>query len=116
MTDDAYERGKIQGVVDARLTEHGEHLEKINGSMSLVADRLKDIDLSLQRLTDRFDAAQATVIATANALEKAEQARRVKTETTWSPKAKFLTVLSTGAVAVSSVVGVILLIILHVLH
>jgi hypothetical protein len=76
-----YDRGRV----DATLTEHGQHLAKINGSMEKVSRELHDLNLGIQRLADAADADRSTVKVTAEALKNAEQARRDKSETSWSP-------------------------------
>jgi hypothetical protein len=104
---DEFELGKVQGVTDATLSQHAAHLTKINGSMDRVADRLDGIATGLQRLVDSVAADRVTVIATAAALKDAEQARRDKVDTSWSPKAKFISVILAIAVVVATVVGVL---------
>jgi hypothetical protein len=110
MEDSEYERGKVQGATDAKLSEHAAHLSKINGSMDRVADRLEGIASSLQRLVDSVAADRVTVVKTAEALKDAEAARRDKTETSWWPKARIIEVV----VAIALVVGAIIEILQHV--
>jgi septal ring factor EnvC (AmiA/AmiB activator) len=101
----AYERGVEAGRVEHTLQEHAEHLAKINGSMERVAQQLHELVLAVQRLGDQAEARDATVIATAHALEKAEAARRASSERTWSPFAKIFAALGAAA-AVAAVVAV----------
>jgi hypothetical protein len=96
----AFERGVTAGEVAARLRGHDEHLARINGSVDRMADeqagtntRLDGMLMALQRLGDAAQSDRATVVTTASALEKAEQARRDKSETRWSPLARVLAVV-----------------------
>ncbi len=114
-----YDRGKTAGEIAARLADHDKHFAKINGSMREVANELHDLKLTqqgglaeltakvesklaelvlaVQQLRDQAKADQKTVVTTAAALKSAEDARRDKTEQTWSPVTKLIAVL--GAVA-----------------
>lgn len=83
-----FEDGKIA----QRLDAHDAHLDKINGSMAEVAAKLSGVELQMQRLADNAIAASATAIATALALEKAENARRVASDSDWSPWHKIITI------------------------
>lgn len=97
---EAYDRGTAAGMVTAKLAEHDEHLLRINGSMARVADELHTLAMAVQGLRDDNRADAAKVKATAEALEKADAARRDKAESAWSPVAKRL-------VVVGSIVGVL---------
>ena len=97
---DDFERGHVAGVIAARLTEHDKHFANINGSIAEARAELKGINLQLQRLGDNAIAASATVIATAIALEKAETARRIKSDTSWSPFQKVIAVIGPILVAI----------------
>lgn len=99
----AYDQGHVAGEIAARLAAHDQHFAQINGSMGRLADEMHALVLGVQRLGDAADADRATVVTTASALEKAEQARRDKTETRWSPMARLITVV----VAVAVVAGVL---------
>jgi hypothetical protein len=106
-----YDRGHEAGGIAERLANHDRHLEKINGSMDRVADRLtdlvqsnRDLLLIVQRLGDAADADRATAISLATALEKADTARRDKSETQWTPLNRLIAVV----VAVAIVAGVII--------
>lgn len=100
---EAYDRGAIAGQIAAKLAEHDEHLDRINGSMEKVASELHHVNLALQRLSDQFDASARTAVTTAAALKEADEVRRASTEQRWSPIQKLLAVLA-GAVGVVGVV------------
>lgn len=100
-----FKRGVEAGRVEQTLLEHAEHLAKINGSMERVAQQLHDLVLAVQRLGDQAEARDATVIATAHALEKAEATRRSRSARTWSPFAKLFAALGAAA-AVAAIVAV----------
>jgi hypothetical protein len=93
MSDDEYERGKVQGRTDSRLDDHDDHFAKLNGSVVDLGGKVAKLTLAIQRLTDQGTARDATVITTAAALKDAETARRDKSDQTWSPFAKTITVL-----------------------
>jgi hypothetical protein len=106
--DAAYDRGLTDGRIDARLANHDRHFDAINGSLARVADEMHDMKLAVQRLADQAVSDATTRIATAEALEKAEVARRSRNEQRWSPVAKLLAVLGV-IVAVAAVVVTIYL-------
>jgi len=99
-----YERGKT----DARLDDHDDHLAKINGSIERMSNEMHSLTLAIQRLVDQGTARDATVITTAAALRDAEKARRDKSEQTWSPFAKTITVLGVLLVAVGILLAAVL--------
>jgi len=94
---DAYQRGVKAGKIDEELAGHGRRLDKINGSMERIADRLGSIDarfsaisMALQQIKDQMAANDVTVEATAKALESAAKAQRQATEKRWQPWQKTL--------------------------
>ena len=97
----AYGRGHQAGEIAARLADHDRHFAKINGSINDLAREMHAVALGMQRLADSAAADRDTVITTAKALKEAEEARRDKTEQSWSPLARLLAVL----VAVATVAG-----------
>lgn len=104
MTESEFDRGHAAGEINERLASHDRHFAKINGSLEDIARELGKMTLAVQRLGDQADANAKTVITTAAALKDAEDARRAKTEQSWSPVQKFLAVL----VAAVAVVGLFL--------
>lgn len=96
----AYERGTIAGEINARLAAHDRHFAQINGSVEKVAVELHGLTLAVQRLGDQAVARDATVVSTAAALKEAEDARRDRTEQSWSPWTKAFAVLAAVATAV----------------
>jgi len=70
----AFERGKRVGQVDAALSDHDERLDKINGSMERLADEMSGVKLAVQRLGDDARSAATTVLATAQALKEERDA------------------------------------------
>jgi len=86
-----YDRGVVAGGVAERLDSHDVHLSKINGNIRDMAGEVHDLKVStveslanmtmqLQRLVDAAEASRREVLATAKALEQADQARRKATE------------------------------------
>jgi len=65
----AYARGKREGLIDARLDQHEERLDKINGSLDRFATEMSGLKLGVQRLGDEARSAATTVLATAKALK-----------------------------------------------
>jgi hypothetical protein len=104
-----YARGVAAGQVLSRLDSHDKHFAKLNGSMERVADELARVFLVVQRLGDAADADRATVLVTADALEKAEKARRDKSETGWTPFQRWLTVIG----VIAAIATVITYVIFH---
>ena len=101
---EAYERGTTAGAIEARLAGHDKHFARINGSIERLATELHDLNLNIQRLSDQAVARDATTSATAIALKNAEQARRDKSQSTWTPFARIAVALST----IGGVIGIAL--------
>lgn len=99
-----YERGVRDGQVDARLRDHDLRFEKINGSMDRLAVGMESLTLVVQRLGDQAISRDATVLTTAAALKDAEEARRDKSDSKWSPFARTATLSG----ALTGVVGAFL--------
>jgi hypothetical protein len=104
--NDAYARGMVAGEVAARLADHDRHFAMINGSIERLAGEVHAMVLGIQRLGDSADADRATVVTTARALEKADAARRDKTEAAWSPVQRLYAVLATVGAAIGIVLAV----------
>ena len=102
MSSGDYERGKT----DASLDDHDDHFAKLNGSVERMSDEMHGLTPAIQRLVDQGTARDATVITTAAALKDA--ARRDKSEQTWSPFAKTITVLGVLLVAVGILLAAVL--------
>ena len=100
---EAYDRGTVAGKIDARLANHDKHFAAINGSLEKVAKEMHELTLAVQRLGDQAVSRDATVVTTAAALKDAEDARRSKSESAWSPWAKVLALVA-GVVAVAGLV------------
>jgi hypothetical protein len=98
----AHDEGFAAGEMSSQLAAHARHLEKINGSTEKTALELGNLNMAMQHMTDRFDAAAATVIATADALKDAETARLDKVEHAWTPIQRFNAV-AVGILAVLSI-------------
>jgi methyl-accepting chemotaxis protein len=105
-----YDRGVAAGEISQRLKEHDQHFSKINGSMERVANELQKQTLAIQRMSDAMTANEATVLKTAAALKDAEEARRDRTETRWSPLTRLgivvgiLVGLATTAIVLANVI------------
>jgi hypothetical protein len=107
--DDDYQRGLAAGGIAERLDSHDRHFASINGSLEKISKEMQTMALAVQRMADQAVARDATVITTAAALEKADSARRARSDQSWSPIAKLVTVLGTLATVAGAVVAVILL-------
>lgn len=98
---EAYKRGRV----DARLDQMDRHFETINGSIEKTANELHGVLLALQRISDQQVANAATVVTTAAALKDAEEARRARTEQSWSPWQKLFAVVAAVGVPVGLVLA-----------
>jgi hypothetical protein len=98
-----------RGMVDQTLSEHAAHLAKINGSIDRFAHEVGQLTLAIQRLADAADADRSTVKVTAEALEKAEQARRDRSEQGWTPFQRVLAVLGGLAAVIGTIIAVLAL-------
>ncbi len=99
-----YDRGHAAGGIEARLAQHDKHFAEINGSIGRVAVAMEKVFLELQRLSAQRDADTATAVTTAAALKDAEQARRDRSERSWTPVARAAVVTS----ALVALIGVVL--------
>lgn len=102
----AYDRGVAAGEIAARLAGHDKHFAAINGHLADMSESLHGLRLAVQRLGDQAEANQSTVLTTATALKDAEEARRDKSEQTWSPWQKLFAGLGAAA-ALTAVIGLI---------
>ena len=102
--EDAYERGHIAGEIAARLAGHDRHFAAINGSLADLAREMHGLTLAVQRLGDQAVSRDATVVTTAAALKDAEDARRAKSEQSWSPWQKIFAAVGASA-ALAAVIG-----------
>jgi hypothetical protein len=98
-----YDQGVVAGRIDARLAGHDKHFADLNGSIKDLREEVHALVLGVQRLGDAADADRATAISLAEALEKADAARRANSETRWTPLARLIAVI----VAAAAVAGVI---------
>lgn len=113
-TREAFARGQASGKTDARLDGHDDHFQRINGSIERLAagaerqaDGIEKLILVVQRLSDKFDAAEVTKVTTASALEKAEVARRDKDTQAWSPLARWGTAVTIAGAVVGAVLWLV---------
>lgn len=97
---EAFERGHAAGAIAERLASHDRHFAAINGSLDRLASEMHALTLAVQRLGDQAVSRDATVVVTAAALKDAEEARRSKTESSWSPWTKGFATLAAVATAV----------------
>jgi hypothetical protein len=104
---DAYERGAVAGGIAERLASHDRHFDAINGNLARLAEEMHGLRLAVQRLGDAAQSDRSTVVTTAAALKSADDARRDKSETAWTPMARALAVVG-GVVAVASLAYLIL--------
>lgn len=85
-----YDRGRV----DAILADHTSHLGKINGSIDRFTGELHNLVLEIQRLADAAEADRSTVKVTAQALKEAEEARRDRSDSGWTPLQRAMAVIT----------------------
>lgn len=100
----AYERGQTAGKIDARLEGHDDHFARINGSIEALVIEVREVSRGVQRLADRFEASEKTVVTTAAALKDAKAVADDANNKGWSP----LTRWSAGIGILVALVGVAL--------
>jgi septal ring factor EnvC (AmiA/AmiB activator) len=121
---EARDQGFRDGRVETRLDAHDKRLEKINGSIEKGATETHGLRLDLQRMEGDLKAqldtviataraAAATVVATAEALRLADEARRTtdrdattKSDRSWTPVQRFLAVMGAIVVTVGTAVAI----------
>ena len=117
-----YDRGVAAGEISQRLKEHDQHFAKINGSIERqvetntrlrteLTESIATLTLAIQRMSDAMTANEATVIKTAAALKDAEEARRDRSETTWSPLTRLSLVI--GIIAALATIAIVLANVIH---
>ena len=101
-TQEAFERGATAGRIEQRLTEHEDHLLRINGSIERgaaatedVAKELNALHLAVQSLADSVASERAV-----------EEARREESDYAWTPLQRvvvgFVTLLVVGALVIAA--------------
>jgi len=107
----AYERGRSE----ARLDQHEERLDKLNGSLDRFATEMSGLKLGVQRLGDQADSDAATRLATAAALKEEREATasalRASTERAerrWTPAMRLGALLGSFATVIATAVAVYL--------
>jgi archaellum component FlaC len=113
----AHERGRKAGQVDSSLDQHEKRLDKINGSMTRLADEMGGVKLAVQRLGDDARSAATTVLATAKALKEerdataeALRARTERADQKWTPMVRFGVFMGSFAALVGALAYVYLLV------
>jgi hypothetical protein len=112
---EAFDRGETAGQIAERLAGHDRHFAAINGSLERIANEMHAMSLTqqalstaltngLRQIADQQTERDRTVLTTAKALKDAEEARRDKTEQSWSPFQRLFAVLGALA-AVAAVIG-----------
>ena len=101
MSESEFDRGHVAGQIEARLAGHDRHFAAINGSLGRIAEEIAQMTLALQRLGDQAVSRDATVLTTASALKDAEEARRDKSQQTWTPWTRVFAVIAALATGLS---------------
>lgn len=83
--DDSYERGQIDGKVQAHLESHDGRLDRVEAMLTTVTRDLNSLVLATQHLEEAAKADKETAKATARALAEAEAMRRARSEDHWTP-------------------------------
>ncbi|TFD74743.1 hypothetical protein [Cryobacterium fucosi] len=76
--------------LSTRVDGHDRDLLDVNKTIAIILS-------TTQRLTEQADARDAKAVALAAALKEAEEQRRTKTETAWSPYTKLFAVVAIAA-------------------
>jgi hypothetical protein len=101
MAEAGYERGAIDGRVEARLDNQESRLDHVDDLLEKVGQDINGLVLATRHLEEAARADKETATATAKALADAEKARRDKTEERWTPLQRSLAVIA-GTVGVAS--------------
>lgn len=98
--DADYDRGHLDGRIDARLSGHDAHFTHLNGTTAELVAKVSTLATLVQRLGDQAIAEEATRQALATALRNADEARRSQDNDRrnlaadhWTPVQKIITVL-----------------------
>ena len=83
--EETYERGRLAGEINTRLSQHDAHFAELNGSLKEVSTEMHSLALGIQHLSDQFAANEAKVVATAAALELQNKSRRDATDERLKP-------------------------------
>lgn len=99
----AFERGVTAGEIAARLANHDVHFASINGHIGELVESIHGMRLDIQRLADQAQASAKTLLATAEALKAANEARTEQSTRSWSPWVRVFAVIAAVATLVSIV-------------
>lgn len=95
-----YDRGHLDGRIDARLSGHDAHFTHLNGTTAELVAKVSTLAALVQRLGDQAIADAATRQALAVALRDADEARRTSDADRrhaaadhWTPVQKVITLL-----------------------
>jgi hypothetical protein len=90
----SYDRGRIDGEVQARLSSHDTELIQIKRTLTTVTQDIGNLVLATQHLKEAAQAEKEKVVATAKALAEAEAARRDKDKARWTPIERFTAIVA----------------------
>lgn len=102
----AFDRGVTAGEIAARLANHDVHFANINGHIGELVEGIHGMRLDIQRLADQAQASAKTLLATAEALKAANEARAEQSTRSWSPWVRVFAVVAAVATIVSIVATV----------
>jgi hypothetical protein len=102
MQPSEYDQGVTAGKIEQQLTEHSQHLAKINGSIDDFVAETKVLVLVVQRLADAADADRAAAVKLAAALKEADDARRKQADAHWwKPMSRVLSAVIAAAAVIA---------------
>lgn len=105
----AFDRGVTAGEIAARLTNHDVHFASINGHIGELVEGVHGMRMDIQRLADQAQASAKTLLATAEALKAANEARTEQSTRSWSPWVRVFAVIAAVATVVSIVTAITVL-------
>lgn len=103
----AFDRGVTAGEIAARLANHDLHFTSINGHIGDLTGEIHGMRMDIQRLADQAQASAKTLLATAEALRAANEARTRQATRNWLPWARGFAVLAAIATLISIVTTVL---------
>ena len=97
----AYDRGVEAGKIAIRLDHHDDQIAATNVLLAKTVEISQTMASTVQTLTEARVTDAATRVTTAEAVEAAKKATDTQASASWSPLAKFLTVLGAVITAVA---------------
>jgi len=104
-TQDAYDRGVLDGRVAIRLDHHDDQIAATNVLLARTVGISQTMASTLQTLTEARVTDAATRVATAQAVKEAKDTQEAQAKSSWSPVAKLVAIVGAAVGVIGLVVA-----------